>query len=147
MSHDISSLSTKWHSSIFRFLGITFFCEYARDSISAYLTNDFTCYVIDFGVLEQENLQDFLRFDQCILIGSISPWKNRELIYWMDYFLEQNLQKSETIVYLGAFGIKAFLQYLPKKYISSISIIPIIENPFQLKPADFAFFNQLLQRS
>lgn len=100
-------------------------------------------YILDMGSEFYRIKREFLRCDTKIIIASLSPWKRRELTYFMSYIYgEEGLGSGVT--FLAQYGKRKDKKDFQKTYRVPIHTFPYIEDPFHLKEADILFLKSLI---
>lgn len=100
-------------------------------------------YILDMGSEFYRIKREFLRCDTKIIIASLSPWKRRELHYFMSYIYGEE-ELGGGITFLAQYGKKKDKKDFQKKYRIPIYTFPYIEDPFHLKEAEILFLKNLI---
>ena len=87
-SDQISSLKNKDCRTRFSHYHIDFFPNSTLSSYNNILSGKHQYYVIDFGVLNINTLNDFMRCDIKFAICSLSPWKTTSLTKFLNLFID-----------------------------------------------------------
>lgn len=145
-SDQISSLKNKDCRTRFSHYHIDFFPNSTLSSYNNILSGKHQYYVIDFGVLNINTLNDFMRCDIKFAICSLSPWKTTSLTKFLNLFIDNNVNIEKDITLLG-YPVES------KPYNKEISempqeiyCIPYLQNPFHITSGYFNFFEMILQR-
>lgn len=93
--------------------------------------------------MEDFILDEFLRCDRKILLGSLSPWRQYRYGDFLTNFFK-TYQNHGTIVYLALFGIKDDLMEFSHRYHIYMQGVPFLANPFQLRKENLSFLEHLI---
>lgn len=133
---------SRFEDSSFCLMGVVYFLLQERSQLISILDRGYDYYLIDFGSNFEAVLQELLRCDKKIIIGSLSEWRKHEY----EEFLEQvkEMEVAGNWDYLAKFGLKEDKKEFKRKEKVLIRTYPYIENPFQLKNEHFMFLEQFI---
>lgn len=130
----------------FRKSGIDFYPNSTLAEYSLLLKEHYDVLVLDFGVLNQLTLPEYLNCDMCLALGYISPWNSGAFWDW----LVKNLSvkdKNAKIVVLGNLASPSNVKKFKHQYGAHSIAVPFLENPFQLTSGNFHFIERTLERN
>ena len=96
-SFQIISLKNKDCSTRFSHYHIDFFPNSTLSSYNYILSGNHQYYVIDFGVLNINTLNDFMSCDIIFAICSLSPWKTTSLTKYLNLFIDNNVNIEKRL--------------------------------------------------
>lgn len=129
--------------SCFSIYGVDYYPAVSLEQLPYFFNMDYHFFILDFGILEREHFQDFLRCDRKLVIGSLSPWKR---CCFENFLSNWNFETQQVgnVVYLALFGTKSDLFEFSCKHRLLIRAIPFIANPFELSKNLFSFLESLI---
>lgn len=87
--------------------------------------------------------REFLRCDRKLILVSLSPWKRKELEYFMSVIWEEE-KCLDNVTFLAQFGMKKDKKDFQKQYRIPIHTLPFMEDPLHLKEAERLFLKTLV---
>ena len=99
--------------------------------------------IIDGGSEFYRIRREFLRCDRKLILVSLSPWKRKELEYFMSVIWEEE-KCLDNVTFLAQFGMKKDKKDFQKQYRIPIHTLPFMEDPLHLKEAERLFFTTLV---
>ena len=138
----ISSLSNKRGKPSFTYKGIVFYPNTSVTSLSEIFHMNYDVFILDMGVLNTYNINEFLRCDKPFLICSPSKWR-----------YSQTKEKIEKTFHHLSYQHCTVLVNLCEKESTSIRFLnscehlpfPYIANPFQLVTNCFHMIYRILK--
>ena len=99
--------------------------------------------LLDFGILTNQTSGEFLRCDQRIVIGSLSPWKAHSYHTFFQTYLATKKQQK-CMLFLALSGEQKNIHKSIFRYPVSIQFIPFFCDPFHIGKDLFPFLHTLL---
>mgnify|MGYP004541175819 CR=1 FL=1 len=114
-----------------------------RDMIKAVSDAGYDYLLLDFGILTDQTSGEFLRCDQRIVIGSLSPWKAHSYHTFFQTYLATKKQQK-CMLFLALSGEQKNIHKSIFRYPVSIQFIPFFCDPFHIGKDLFPFLQALL---
>ncbi len=108
-----------------------------------YIRQGYEYYIIDGGSEFYRIRREFLRCDRKLILVSLSPWKRKELEYFMSVIWEEE-KCLDNVTFLAQFGMKKDKKDFQKQYRIPIHTLPFMEDPLHLKEAERLFLKTLV---
>lgn len=141
---ELASLSGKTDVVQFRLFGVDYYPAMTCSRLPSLINSGYDYLILDLGTPADDSiLNEFLRCDKKLLLGSLSPWRKRCYGNFLSEFLQTN-QNHGNFVYLALFGIKDDLIAFSHQYHIFMQGVPFIANPFQLEKTHFSFLEHLI---
>lgn len=137
-------LSKNTGDTAFSLFGVDYYPNAASLHLPSLINSSYDYLILDLGTSTEDFIMDeFLRCDRKILLGSLSPW--RQICYgnFLTNFLK-TYQNHGTIVYLALFGIKDDLIEFSHAYHIYMQGVPFLANPFQLRKENLSFLEHMI---
>lgn len=82
-----------------------YFANAGSDNMPEYIRQGYEYYIIDGGSEFYRIRREFLRCDRKLILVSLSPWKRKELEYFMSVIWEEE-KCLDNVTFLAQFGMK-----------------------------------------
>ena len=82
-----------------------YFANAGSDNMPEYIRQGYEYYIIDGGSEFYRIRREFLRCDRKLILVSLSPWKRKELEYFMSVIWEEETC-LDNVTFLAQFGMK-----------------------------------------
>lgn len=141
-TNQICSICNSKGKPYFRYKGITMFPDANVTSLSEILHKDFQYFILDMGVLNTYNSQEFFRCDKAFLICSKSKWRYSQIKEKAKQLLN-NLPYQHCSVIVNLCEKESN----PSSFVNSCEHLPFpfVENPFQLETRNFRAIYRILK--
>ncbi len=125
----------------FSFQRITCYKDVSAGQISDILSEDYECFILDFGVNSDCYREELMRCDTKMVIGGKSVWEQRKL----GIFMEQMgpVRGSETWLYVIPGMRHKDTAALRKHYGYGVCCVPYENDPTRLNQDTYRFFKGL----
>ncbi len=120
-----------------------YFANAGSDNMPEYIRQGYDYYIIDGGSEFYRIRREFLRCDRKLILVSLSPWKRKELEYFMSVIWEEE-KCLDNVTFLAQFGMKKDKKDFQKQYRIPIHTLPFMEDPLHLKEAERLFLKTLV---
>lgn len=125
----------------FNSLGIFYYKKAGREELLACSGHEFDTVVIDFGMLRDENRDEFLRCGRRFLVGSASQWQLPALAG----LVSEGGNHIDGCEYFSVFGDEETLKMAEHFLGIRIRQIPLSRNAFVITGETLAFFGRFLK--
>ncbi len=130
----------------FRKSGIDFYPNSNLREYSLLLKQHYDVLVIDFGVLNQNTIQEFFHCDVCLTLGYISPWNCESYWNWFSHLRTLYQGKDKEIICMGNLATALNVREFKHQHGVVPVAIPFLENPFQLTSDQWKFIERALEK-
>lgn len=130
--HDLSILQPVFEWSregedTFSFERITFFKEVRLDQIADILSDNYDCFVLDFGTDFEHNRDEFLRCSTKMILGGQAEWNRQRLKHFIE--ANQSSRGYDSWLHLVPFGNKNMINGLRNEINKIIYSVPFEADP------------------
>lgn len=129
--------------SYFKISGVTYYYDVRSDRVGELYSKDYEYIILDMGIYNEKQIEEFLKCNIKIIIGSFNPWKNKAFIHAIEKCIAYG--GTETVKYLMQFGNDNDVHQIEKVYQISICATPFEPDPFLIHGCNFEFLEHLLQ--
>ena len=141
-SYEEKAISNQ-ESNYFKISGVTYYYDVRSDCVGELYSKDYEYIILDMGIFNEKQIEDFLKCNIKIMIGSFNPWKNKAFIRAVEKCVAYGGNK--TVKYLIQFGNDEDVHQIEKVYQVSICATPFEPDPFLIHGCNFEFLEHLLQ--
>lgn len=126
----------------FSIAGVTYYYKVKKEMLGMIYSQKLEYLIIDFGEMEIDYTQEFLKCNIKIVVGNLNPWNSSRLIHYMEAFIAMDYMKK--IKYVTRFGTYEDIRQINNIYKTSISAAPFEPDPFLIHGGNFEFLDKLL---
>lgn len=121
---------------------VSFYPVVRREEAINILSGEYDCIIMDFGSNYKEHLEEFMRCDLKIAVGSLVPWKR----YYLEEFLYETdgIQGSLEWIYAVNHTLEKEAALAARQLKRRLTVIPYGRDPFYLSPEAMTFTQNLL---
>lgn len=127
----------------YKISGVTYYYDIESDMLGEVYNKDFEYIIIDMGIYNEKQTEEFLKCNGKIIIGNLNPWKNKSFIRIIENFIARG--NFEKVKYLVQFGTNNDIHQIESAYKLYICAIPFEPDPFLIHGCNFEFLEELLQ--
>jgi hypothetical protein len=121
---------------------VTYYCNVRKAMFGRIFSKDYDYIIMDMGT--DRHLEEFMKCNVRIVIGSLNPWKNKKFICCIENDIAQGYLGK--IKYVVPFSSYEEIRQIKNAYKSSIHITPFEPDPFLIHGCNLEFLNQLLNQ-
>lgn len=129
----------------FRIYDVDYYPNVKKDEIPALANAGYEILIFDFGVPASDNMDEFYRCDQKLLLSSAACWRRDEMA---NFFTEYpQIKKLESLFFMILHGTTSDMHKIAKIHslpYHRLRAIPFLLNPFHISKEQFSFFDELL---
>ena len=100
-------------------------------------------YILDFGVLTEHTLPEFLRCDRRVVVTDVSIWKSAKLERFAKQ-LQKNNTPWNTLKTVGRDGTKSDFARLAADFGIQVEPMPFLKDPLRITSGSFSFFENIM---
>ena len=101
-------------------------------------------YILDFGVLTEHTLPEFLRCDRRVVVTDVSIWKSAKLERCAKQ-LQKNNTPWNTLKTVGRDGTKSDYARLRADFGIQAEPMPVLRDPLHITSGYFSFFEEIMK--
>lgn len=124
--------------------GISCYATVTLRKLPMILQEDYSIFILDFGVFNPNTYAEFCRCDLQILIGSVRPWKMKPYCMLLEKIIKEKNTHRKLLCF-ASLGMKTETILIPKCEKVCVHPFPFLTNPFQLNSSEWIFFERILK--
>ena len=127
----------------FSFHRITCFKEVSRNRIADIFSDDFECFILDFGTDFMGNSEEFLRCGTKIVIGGQAEWDQQKLIHFIEAV--RVIRGNETWLHLIPYANPKIIAKLKNDWKRKICAVPFQAEPTMPSKVTNQMFDEIFR--
>ena len=140
--NEIENLREYETGTPFNIYGVDYYPDVKSDDIYEILNSDYECTVMDLGCVSDRRIKEFAICDRKYVLGIFSPWNEKTLISEMEKLLSDKKINHNVSLMIG--GSDSTKKNISRKYDIPVRSLPFVEDAFNVRSKDRAFFNELM---
>jgi hypothetical protein len=120
-------------------LGVNYYPASGAEELAFCMSHSYRRILIDYGEYTKERLEEWIRCDRRILLGSLSEWQSEQFLELFQ-MLDKMRQRWSTLV---VFGSEETRRSVEKEMRRTILRVPYSVDAYMVTRTDMAFFEKL----
>lgn len=130
-----------YHEKPFEIFKIHYYPAITKSQYSKICNMDYDCIVADFGCEYQKSIEDFLRCDKKIVMGSVNLWKYQKYLEFYEY--AKNFPGIEKWLFLLS-GDEDDIKMIKGKHNIEVMNKKFFLNPYGISEAESMYYEAIL---
>lgn len=129
----------------FKIYDVDYYPNVKKDELPALSNAGYDVLILDFGVLSPDNLDEFYRCDQKLLLNSAASWRRNELTTLLSTY--PAIKDLEFIHFMVLYATRSDMHKIAKVHdlsLRQLCAVPFLPNPFHIGKEQFSFFEGLI---
>jgi hypothetical protein len=130
-----------YHKTPFEIFKINYYPGVTREQYIKICNMGYECIVTDFGYGYRKSMEDFLRCDKKIVLGSINLWKYKKFVEFLEYI--KNFPGVGNWLFLLS-GDEEDIKQIQAKYSIQTMNKKFFQNPYHIAEKEAEYYEKIL---